>query len=170
METKKQIKSCLIKAAQNGIDAAQKILNQVSGKEIIRAKVFIIPNTLYSKKAIWAKSEEEASEIFDKFVKSQHRDIDVPVGTQYVQIWVYNGDCDNLCRHHYLNGDDLPEYLPVSLFDGKKEGDVITFNSKWGRVELTLAQKNSRYERFGTFDSVLSALIRKDNELLPEWK
>lgn len=169
METK-NIKACLISAAQGGIDIAQKILNQVSGEEVIKAKVFIIPNALYSKANIWAETEKEATEIFDKFIKSQHQDIEVPMGTKYVQVWAYNKDCDNLCRHHYLNGEDLPEYLPVDLFDGKKEGDIVTFDSKWGKVELTLAQKGSRYERFGTFDSVLKTLIKKDNELVPEWK
>ena len=32
----------------------------------------------------------------------------------------------------------FPSYLPLELFDGKKEGDIVDIDSKWGKFQLRI--------------------------------
>lgn len=51
----------------------------------------------------------------------------------------------------------FPEYLPVKLFDGKKEGDVVKFQCPYYdvEIEMTLKQNDYRYRMFGPFEKAL---------------
>lgn len=153
--------------------------------------VFIIPNELGSKLSNhwWENNPPVCEEEWRKFKNRQHKNlVNVPEDDYYVQIWCLTPNTENHGSNwndHYemvmpenredpeAEGECFPKYLPVSLFKDKKEGDSITIQTKWGRVELTLNQLNYRYRRFGRFEDVLKKLLEhikdQDEELKKEF-
>jgi len=53
----------------------------------------------------------------------------------------------------------FPSYLPIELFEGRKEGEVITFASKWGEVQLHLCQDKWQTGNELQFQQVLERLF-----------
>ena len=126
--------------------------------------VFIVPNGLLevTDKHLDPNGIWDASEVA---MFQGHKD------ELFVQVWMSNSDCDNWSDHFY---DVRYGHLPISLFDGKEEGDAIEFEAlttswKGSRknrptpekcmVKLTLKQLDYRYRRFGKFEDVLARLL-----------
>ena len=95
---------------------------------------------------------------------------------QWIQIWAQDLEekssnpapertgSYNFGRHgFYYNGEyyrcGFPDYLPASLFTGKKEGDKISFKLNDIPFELELAQGKGRYRRFGKFEEIFEKMI-----------
>ena len=109
---------------------------------------------------------------------------------KFVQIWyVTRGNSESNWYDHHIdqpiivNGKELnsswkpvSQYLPASLFKGKKEGDVVEFTmlirsydgegdnalymERRQKVRLTLCQSKYRYRNYGgSFEKALSNLI-----------
>ena len=94
-----------------------------------------------------------------------------------IQIWFFtSGNDESNWVDHTIDGYDELKYwkpaigyLPVSLFAGKDDGDVVTVNlpiEKYDydkhitmnttiKVQLKLDQLSTRYKRFGSFAEVL---------------
>lgn len=162
-------------------------------KTITNASMFIIPNSLQSPKTdMWEKPMAELSERSECLNFKMRKDelapwgIDVKLDDTFVQVWIHADGSDNLTDHGlddemidelWPNGERAacyaPGYLPISLFEGKKEGDTVTFTTTAGvKLDVKLEQLPYRYGHFGTFENVLSRLVRKDaadTERLNEW-
>ena len=148
-------------------------------KETIAADLFIVPNRSFKvteKTFEWVRFDlyeiYSANKLAGEF-KDQN----------WVQVWfVTRGNEDSNWTDHTIDGftelggwRPVSQYLPKSIFDGHKEGDVVTIilpicksvelaeneNSYADmrarvKVEFCLKQQNYRYERFGTFEEVLA--------------
>jgi hypothetical protein len=125
---------------------------------VIRGDVFIIPQSL-----LFLENCTGGLEHFEQLKRIYHRHLslkDVLSDEFYVRIQCSSGRTGNWQVFEMPDRECFPDYLPVSIFDNKKEGDVISFNSKWGKIELTLSQK-IRGKNEGTFETVLARLIKE---------
>lgn len=125
----------------------------------VKGIVFIVPNSLRGVKNVFnpEQIEGKVKTISEKTGKEYD-----PQTTVLVEVWAADDQCDNWsCHYKRVDGEEIkfPTYLPVDLFEGKKEGDTVTF--KWGKydIELTLNQLDYRYRSFGAFEKVLDDLI-----------
>ena len=113
-------------------------------------------------------------------------------GALTVQCWGVEDRSDNISRHDIIiSGREFSsrverlrvslDEIPITLFNGKKEGDVVVFRVPGEiivydeekdpcgirigsekvivTITATLKQKGYRYERFGTFEEVMQELI-----------
>ena len=127
-------------------------------------KLFIVPNSLWK----FNSNDDFIAEIR----KATLEDFGVKLseGDILVQVWAYNEESDNWSDHGVKIGQDykrpggFPSNLPVSLFEGLKEGDTITLNHEGEEIILTLSQRSARYSRFGGFHEVLNDLLSRYNE------
>lgn len=131
--------------------------------KIIKGDIFIIPNHLRE----WRKEFLFADELQKKL---NTIGVTINDGDTMVQVWC----CDSTSKNWQDHYDcpvytDMPEdidsrdrlfpgWFPVSLFEGKHEGDIVVLNYKGTTIELTLAQSKYRYNRFGEFQEVLTKL------------
>lgn len=159
--------------------------------EMIKANIFIIPNASVkaateqpkSNFEFWAELEKIWFNIVfeDKIVSIT--DNDKFYNESWVQVWYCTPESsDSNWYDHLIDGytelegwEPVSQYLPKSLFEGKKEGDVVTFTlpicrKAWRanplnhstkieydkiKVSLTLSQTKYRYRNFGNFEEVL---------------
>lgn len=156
--------------------------------EMIKSNIFIIPNPSIkvateqpkSNFGFWAELESIWNNIVytDNIVNSDKKFYD----EEWVQVWYCTpGSSDTNWYDHLIDGytelegwEPISQYLPKSLFEGKKEGDVVTFTlpicrKAWRarldlqsrieydevKVSLTLSQTKYRYRNFGNFEDVL---------------
>ena len=134
----------------------------------LEGDVFIIPNSLLGPKSVLTQTSKD---ILCKTNEFFGFDPESPL----VQIWATGMDVDNWGSHRSPKeiGEEAEkeirnisgkragyflDYLPAALFEGKKEGDTVTFQIKDTSVSLTLRQKGYRYRRFGSFEETLSLL------------
>jgi hypothetical protein len=79
--------------------------------------------------------------------------------------WAHNG--------YFVDGSPgmlpFPDVLPVSLFTGKKERDVISFRYGDMEVILTLMQLPYEYGEFGMFEEVLDGFTTGEDTRGKEW-
>jgi len=153
-------------------------------KIVANLEAFIIPNSVNLFKDFYSKERREDK--YKKLLELSGATCDLD--EQYmVQMW-YVGEelnSDNLVDHGFriiengtrysftMNGFD---YLPYYFLKDKKEGDIIkvTFPIKlytddesenaanWTlEATIKLNQTDYRYRRFGKFEDVLAALIRR---------
>ena len=160
-------------------------------KKTIVGDIFIIPNSLAKPKSMMF---EEAR--YDLYRMSKANNIKFTDDSKFVEVWFATpGNRDSNWRDHCFDGyaelehwRPIWNYLPIELFEGRKEGDVVTFNlpiESWTaahpikgcdaqpagcdlpngvtvttniKVSMTLAQLKYRYRRFGTFEEVLKQL------------
>lgn len=151
-------------------------------KQIISGDVFIIPNGVATPKNILFEET-----LHGMFTVATVNSIKFCDDTKFVQVWFCTpGNSDSNWADHRIDGYDELEgwrpkssFIPVSLFDGKKEGDVVTIDLPiigWMpkhpikglditpagckipagvtvettvKVSLTLAQGKHRYRSFG---------------------
>lgn len=156
--------------------------------EMIKGNIFIIPNPAIkaateqpkSNFEFWAGLESIWNNIVfsDKIVNSDKKFYE----EKWVQVWYCTPNSSNTNWYdHLIDGytelegwEPVSQYLPKSLFEGKKEGDVVTFTlpicrKAWRarvdlearieyndiKVSLTLCQTKYRYRNFGNFEDVL---------------
>ena len=146
-------------------------------KETIKSDIFIVPNSSFKvteKTFEWVRAdlyEIYSANKLDGEFKDQ----------SWVQIWIATRENeDSNWTDHTIDGYEelsgwrpIAQYLPKSIFNGHKEGDVISIilpicksmelaeNSYADmrarvKVELCLKQQGYRYERFGKFEEVLA--------------
>jgi hypothetical protein len=133
--------------------------------------MFIIPNALVKWDELLPSAREDLSR------RLQNLGIE-PGSGPLVQVWWTNGDCDNWVSHRW---DAQPElfsnissHLPVSLFEGKVEGDKIRFTLSRAQaqigehyldqpceveIEVELRQLGFRYQWAGKFEEALQRLL-----------
>lgn len=169
-------------------------INIMKTKQIISGDVFIIPKCgILTPKGV--QLEEMRHNLYTVAFAN---DIVFNDNTKFVQVWLCTpGESDSNWVYHRIDGykelkgwKPRSSYLPVDLFAGKKEGDVVTINlpinspMKYSikgldinpagckipagvaveatiKVSLTLAQTKYRYRNFGNFDEVLLYLINR---------
>ena len=154
-----------------------------SNNNAIVADVFIVPNPAF-RPASELKNElaiQAAGKLSSLSIHLKYGDklnvLDC-LEDKYVEVWIASpgNDQSNWSCHgiDQLDNKWFPEVerLPASLFDGKKEGDVVTFSMpiicknldddgddivvrKYQKVSLCLKQKDYRYRSFGSFEEVL---------------
>lgn len=79
-----------------------------------------------------------------------------------VQVWFTSDESENWTDHsHPRIPNRIPNNLPIELFEGKVEGDTVTFDHDDLTIELVLNQSDYRYRRFGQFEEVLESLIAR---------
>lgn len=162
-----------------GLPSTINLVNKTMMKtnEIIKADVFIVPNESFkvSEKTFeWVRSD--LYEIYSA-TKSAGDFKD----QTWVEVWfVTRGNDDSNWTDHTIDGfkelrgwKPISHYLPKAIFDGHKEGDIITIflpicksaelvedsyvdMRARVKVELCLKQQGYRYERFGKFEEVLT--------------
>jgi hypothetical protein len=135
---------------------------------------FIIPNPAETIKEM---SRSSAHALVD-FALMNNLHIDL-FDDKCVQLWHVTKDCDNLVDHNfcYVDPDSgmtfsfspAIEYLPVSMFQGKKEGDTVEFDYNDSYTDkrtdlpvfiqlhfvLRLSQLDYRYRDYGRFEYAL---------------
>jgi len=149
--------------------------------ETIKADVFIVPNESYK---VSEKTFEWARADYFRVFEANHDKISGDFMDQiWIQIWfATRGDNDQSnWTDHGIDGykelvgwRPVCQYLPKALFEGHKEGDIITINLpiikpvELGegdsyadmyatiKVGLCLKQQDYRYKRFGKFEEVLA--------------
>lgn len=157
------------------------------------SSLFIVPNSLMSKESdLWDVPLSPYSARLEKIdFKMRTKEL-APFGIKttlddtFVQVWIHCEGSDNLTDHgfdedqikelfpskdlHELIEQDrhysyssAPGFLPIHLFEGKKEGDSITLTTEDGvEWSIKLEQLPYRYGHFGRFEDVLARLISKD--------
>ena len=163
-------------------------------KSIISGDVFVIPNGLRAAKDMWDEGTRHGM-----YLSAIENDIYFdPEKTKFIELWYCTPNSnsrDSNWRDHCIDGyaelahwRPLSSLLPVELFKGKKEGDIVTIElpiTGWTAlnpvrkiddppagckmpngvtvttrvtVSLRLSQLKYRYSRFGTFEEVLEKL------------
>lgn len=138
-----------------------KTLNKVT----VKANLQIIPNDFDVLNSDW-NQQHEHSRKHSQHIRDMWNSLNLPKSEVAVDTWAYKtpGTCDpmdNFSCHgnpelleawkdnKYLNNYKFPRVLPLELFEGKKEGDVVVIDTPEARVELTLNQSGHRYKNFG---------------------
>jgi hypothetical protein len=141
-------------------------------KNVINGDVFIIPNDLCRVSDFLPCSQEHVIENLKNFGFNE-----IDESTLLVQVWATGPEVDNWSCHgwlpEFLDNEEInsigelsierfPDYLPVSLFIGMKEGDNVMINTKPEeslkkglKITLKLAQLKYRYRNWGPFEKVL---------------
>lgn len=163
-------------------------------KNIISGDVFVIPNDLCTAKDMW--DEEVRHGMYVSAIENHiHFDAEK---TKFIELWFCTPDSstgDSNWRDHCIDGygelvnwRPITSRLPVEIFKGKKEGDIVTVElpiTGWTAlnpvigidyppagckmpngvtvtthvtVSLRLSQLKYRYRRFGKFEEVLEKL------------
>lgn len=123
--------------------------------ELHRGDVFMYPNGIYF------IDKEESVLNLDKYIGLNIPDDEI-VDNQIASIdcWMTNRENQNWPRHGHITC--IPEYVPIHLFIGKKEGDSISYNYDGHKIKLTLAQIKYRYKDAGEFDRSMVWLINSN--------
>lgn len=150
--------------------------------EMIKADIFIVPNEAYK---VSEKTFEWARADYFRVFRANHDKISGDFMDQtWIQVWfATRGDNDQSnWTDHGIDGykelvgwSPVCQYLPKALFEGRKEGDIITINLPITKsvelsegidsyadmyatikVDLCLKQQGYRYQRFGRFEEVLA--------------
>jgi hypothetical protein len=137
--------------------------------KLVRGNVFIIPNNLDKTEDLIQKYYHSgdgwsATELMRRYdICSDLRVVD---NGRWVRIWVTTpGNVESNWSDHGIDDIDgnvieeagfFPSSLPSGLFDGKDEGDRVSF--KWGQYQiwLTLDQKSYRYRHCGSFQEAVA--------------
>lgn len=159
------------------------IVIMLRNQPIINGDVFIIPNRSVSiNEMLFNDTKHVMTRTFAMNLdKYPNEDIDL-----FVEVWVTTpgNDNSNWSDHHVdplwedISKEDViagktqwrlaSTRLPKAIFNGHKEGDVITLNlpitrrtengtseEAWIKASLCLAQTKYRYRDFGKFEEVL---------------
>lgn len=160
-----------------------RIFIMLKNQPVCNADVFIIPNRSISiKDALFNDTKHLMSRTFSmNYDTSPNEETDL-----FVEVWVTTPGNDNsnwidhyvdplweeISKKEMLDGKSqwrlAATRLPKAIFDGYKEGDVVTVNlpitrwtengtieNAWIKVSLCLAQTKYRYKDFGKFEEVL---------------
>jgi hypothetical protein len=125
---------------------------------MLKGSLFVIPNNLVFAADV-AKYVQE-----DWARRLAWAGVDASPEDRLVQVWWTNKDCDNWRSHKWdLHPEifgNIPDHIPVRIFDGKKEGDKVAFLFGGNvEVEVELRQLDYRYRWCGPFEQALSRLL-----------
>jgi len=131
---------------------------------LIKGDCFIIPNSAIKISGEKGNFYSTSNRDYWKSTvrKYIHECIECPLDTTYVQVWCCTPSSpdSNWCDHYEMpDKERFPSHLPLHLLQGHLEGDVIYIESKWGKIELTLAQLLYRYGNHGRFEQVLEEVL-----------
>lgn len=129
-------------------------------KPMLTGCMFIVPNQVVSQtSAFVAQSTRE-----DWVRRLAWAGIEVHPDDLLVQVWWTDENCDNWRCHSSREWPSLfgniPDRLPARLFDGKKEGDKISFRLGDIDAEVELRQLGFRYQWAGPFEQALARLLK----------
>lgn len=129
-------------------------------KPMLTGCMFIVPNGIVSQtSAFVAQSARE-----DWVRRLAWAGIEVRPEDLLVQVWWTSENCDNWRCHSWDEWPSLfgniPDRLPARLFDGKKEGDKISFRLGDIDAEVELRQLGFRYQWAGAFEQALARLLK----------
>ena len=136
-----------------------------------KTEVFIVPNSL---RPLDAPSDDSGVRMDYYGIPHNYKELSV-------EVWVSNEESENWSCHQIpaklkkglgIKDGYFPTFLPVSHFDGKKEGDTVTYELPNGdKLELKLAQEKYRYRNRGDFATCLYALKKNyvDNNSQEWW-
>ena len=139
-------------------------------KHAVKGEMFIIPNTLVNMNAVTGR--DRAIKILNKLGITVHSMDETPM----VQIRTKNELSQNWADHGvdlskvpgYQDDDsqrweclskNWPTYFPAVLFEGKKEGDIVTLEGEGVKFEFTLKQLTNCYPQRGDFKTLLRKLL-----------
>lgn len=156
----------------------------LKNQPLVNGDVFVIPNgatTIENVIVMDTKSLMEQTFYANDLNKLDYKN------TKFIELWYCTPGHDNsnwvdhgvdqlredISKEDFLNGRDdwrvSTSLLPIQLFKGKKEGDVVTVKLPvrrhtghgscevaWIKASIALAQKKYRYSRFGSFDEIVS--------------
>ena len=156
----------------------------LKNQPIINGEVFVIPNGLTTINNVIIMDTKAMME--NIFYANGLNKIDYE-NTKFVELWYCTPGHDNsnwvdhgveqlfvpISKEEFLEGRDdwrvASSLLPVELFTGKKEGDVVTVKLpirrhtgngsteiSWIKASLALAQTKYRYKRFGRFEDLIN--------------
>jgi hypothetical protein len=147
----------------------------------INCNIFVIPNSVYTFRNEDANDSLYGSRVYEQFTTSFNYEKEWS-SEKFVQVWyVTPGSSDsNWVDHNVDHIEGLEHYapitdrLPVSLFEGKKEGDVVSTKvvfrkhhfwkdtdepeTKVLEVALRLNNLGYRYSSYGTFEEAIKGL------------
>ena len=153
----------------------------MENKSVVKGDVFIIPNI--AEKFEDFNSPEWVKEKLNRLVGIEPQGND-----KMVEVWITSPMVDNwqcefagFQREIGLIKDEaeedlwekrgrearvlgyFPQYIPASVFAGKKEGDEINIHCPEYSVDIVLScrQKDYRYSSFGNFEDVLKNVLRE---------
>ncbi len=152
----------------------------------VDADAFIIPNGVPAIKSFFSSYQQRYSDLCQKIYEINGIDYDTEnLGEEkMLEMWVTakeDLDSENLGSHGFeleiegvQNYCRFPNYLPMRLFEGKEEGDIVsiilpiiayTYKDDNAKTELylkfhiRLAQTEYRYRSFGRFEVLLARLL-----------
>lgn len=137
--------------------AAQQSIQSLQVTQVVTGDIFLVRNHL---KYFGKKSDWYFESVFDeqgKLFEWQPQDI-------LVEVWTTSKECSDWSSHtHPQFGRRFPSVLPLSLLDGKQEGDIISFyfkneQNELVQVKLTCNQNKYKYHDSGPFHKTLSCL------------
>lgn len=137
------------------------------------ADVFIVPNPGTKFGKLFSLSKERMNYWCDQLGIEHPTD-----DTTMVQVWVTGSGSQNWADHgtpwakEKMEFDEaetdkdknefyFTSWLPISLFEGKKEGDFFMLEGPEKSLVLELHQKGYRYEKFGPFEKVLEDVTKE---------
>lgn len=172
-----------------------KQLKEINGEKVLEFKghIFIIPNAPSTYREFIGDAAEAKRLLADAIIKATHPEMDEMDDTDLlIQVWIESMDelgTDNLVDHGglVLDTDNKKiwfrpcglasfEFLPLKIFEGKKEGEVVDIivpkykvykvNDKEKKspefvkviMHLELAQTKYRYQNHGRFEELLKKM------------
>jgi hypothetical protein len=150
----------------------------------VAADVFIVPNKALNMKGYCFVTDSRIKNL-GRILVDNDLSFDF-VNDKTVELWYVTEDSDNVCDHGFSTSLEDGRtvctkfdisHLPIKMFEGKQEGDVVELKIHSDRevrifnkdsreyvtekmhtnitFNLRLTQKGYRYERFGSFEDVL---------------
>ena len=152
-------------------------------KKTVELSCFIVPNAIrkigYVSVSNYKGTHFSDTDI-DELERLNHFNITPIRGEKYVQVWIHRpaeGNDSNWTDHGipeefkgiFKYPEDIrayaPRVLPLNLLKEKKEGDeMVVAETDEYIVTMKFQQLNYRYQRFGTFETVIEFLITRFSE------
>jgi hypothetical protein len=154
----------------------------MKNKSVVKGDVFIIPNVAETFENFhspeWVK--EKLSRLVGIEPQDENKMVEVWITSPEVDNWqcdfagfqrmigLFDSEAEEVEWENRMGREArvlgyFPQYIPASMFAGKKEGDEITFHCPEYDIDviLTCRQRDYRYASFGNFEDVLRNVLRE---------
>lgn len=154
----------------------------MKNKSVVKGDVFIIPNVAETFENF--NSPEWVKEKMNRLIGIEPQDdekmVEIWITSLGVDNWqcnfagfqreigLFNSEAEEVEWENRMGREArvlgyFPQYIPASIFAGKKEGDEINFHCPEYGVDiiLTCRQRDYRYASFGNFEDVLRNVLRE---------